>query len=265
MRGDGKSENAAGRLPVPDVIIGGAPRSGTTFLGELLGKHPGVFMARPIIPEPKVCLTPHPEGKSGLLARYATFFSSAPPGSVRVEKTSNYFENDEARERLADLLPDLRLTFILREPVARAYSNWLWSRKNGLETLSFAEAISREGTRVSPLPPERAAARPFDYMIRGRYGTLAERWIEAFGRDRIAFYPFEWAISEPEPFVQHLQRFIGAEPLPWSALETGQINATNPDPAGLDPALAARLREQARPEVERFAAITGVDISVWGY
>jgi hypothetical protein len=43
----------SGRVPVPDVVIGGAPRSGTTFLCELLAKHPSVYVAMPFIPEPK--------------------------------------------------------------------------------------------------------------------------------------------------------------------------------------------------------------------
>ena len=46
---------------LPDIVIGGAPRSGTTFLCELLAKHPDVFIARPVIPEPKVLILPHPD------------------------------------------------------------------------------------------------------------------------------------------------------------------------------------------------------------
>src|SRR6185295_1534813 len=87
--------------PLPDVVIGGAPRSGTTFLAELLAKHPGVYIAQPIIPEPKVCLRPHPLGDAGYADAYAKLFADAPQGSVCVEKTSNYFENAAARERLA--------------------------------------------------------------------------------------------------------------------------------------------------------------------
>src|SRR5262245_17165069 len=134
---------------VPDIVIGGAPRSGTTFLCELLAKHPRVYVARPFIPEPKVCLRNHPAGDPGLICHYNEYFAAAPVGQVRVEKTSNYFENDLARERLARLLPQARFVFMLREPVARAYSNWLWSRKNGLETLPFDKAIQLEGRRLS--------------------------------------------------------------------------------------------------------------------
>ncbi len=249
---------------LPDVIIGGAPRSGTTFLCELLAKHPDIFVARPVIPEPKICLTPHPDGDSGLLARYAALFADAPPGALLMEKTSNYFENDEARARLARILMGTKFIFILREPVARAYSNWAWSRKNKLETLSFAQALTLEGHRPNPLPPEREYARPFDYFKRGRYGTLARKWIDAIGRERIGFFIFEDAVSEPERFAAYLQEFLGVHARPWSELATGRINAAEPG-EGIEPGLAAELHERFRPEVALFSKVTGVDVSRWGY
>jgi hypothetical protein len=248
---------------LPDVVIGGAPRSGTTFLAELLARHPGVYVAQPIIPEPKVCLYPHPRGVSGYEEAYTRLFASAPPGAVYVEKTSNYFENSAARERLSRVLPATKFIFMLREPVSRAYSNWKWSTKNGLETLPFAEAVSLEGHRSNPLGPEREAARPFDYMLRGRYGSFAAAWYALFGRERIRFFLLEQAISDPEAFVRALQEWMGLEPLPWSHLQTGRINATDTDQRGLDSKLAARLREQLRPEVEAFAALSGIDLSAW--
>jgi hypothetical protein len=250
---------------LPDLVIGGAPRSGTTFLCEVLSKHPDVFVSRPIIPEPKVCLTAHPNGVPGFRARYAALFRDAPPNSLRVEKTSNYFENSEARGRLRAVLPDARFVFILREPVARAYSNWLWSGKNGLEKLSFSEAIAREGARANPLAPEQEYARPFDYMSRGRYATFARGWIEAVGRERISFLIFEDVVRDPQPWLHQLQLFAGLPPVSWSELQTETINSTQPMPDIIDPVLIARLRADTRQEVEAFAQLTGVDISAWGY
>jgi Sulfotransferase domain len=247
----------------PDVIIGGAPRSGTTFLCEVLDKHPGVCLAKPIAPEPKVLLTGHPDGDAAILKRYEKYFAGAAPNLVRVEKTTNYFENADALSRFARLLPDTKLVILLRNPVDRAYSNWLWSRKNGLETLPFEKALGLEGERPSPLPPGRAAARPFDYATRGKYGTFAKAWIDALGRDRIGFFIFEEAIGRPERFIASLQKFMGLDPLPWSALRTGRVNATDPDKP-IDPQTATRLREHFREEINRFHEITDVDVSAWG-
>jgi hypothetical protein len=252
-----------GRVALPDVVIGGAPRCGTTFVAELLTKHPGAYVARPIIPEPKTCLRPHPRGDAGYAEAYAGLFADAPEGSVRVEKTSNYFENDAARERLARILPAAKFVFMLREPVARAYSNWKWSTQNKLETLSFAEAVALEGRRPNPLGPEREAARPFDYMLRGRYASFAAAWYARFGRDRIRFFLFEEATRDPANFVRVLQQWMGLALLPWSALQTARVNATEADPSGLDPKLAARLRAEIQPEVDDFSALTGHDLSAW--
>jgi Sulfotransferase family len=253
------------RLPLPDVVIGGAPRSGTTFLTEVLGKHPSVFLARPIAPEPKVCLREHPDGEAGFLAEYAHFFKDASEQLVRIEKTTNYFENDAARERLARVLPDARFLFILREPVSRAYSNWKWSCLNGLERLAFSEAIALEGQRPNPFGKERESARPFDYMSRGHYGTLAAAWYGAFGRDRIHFVLFEDYVRDPEAAVLSLQNWIGIEPMPWRDLRVGKVNATPEDVSGLDPEIEAQLRSQIRPEIEKFKQLSGIDLTAWGY
>ena len=252
-------------LAVPDVIIGGAPRSGTMFLCEVLAKHPVMYVARPFIPEPKVCMTEHPDGPLGLLQRYAGFFADAPPGTVRVEKTSYYLENAEARERLVGLLPEAKYVFILREPVARAYSNWSRSTKMGLETLSFPDAIAREGKRSSPLPPELGYARPFDYITRGRYGSFAEAWLEAVGRERAKFFILEAFLADRDGTVRTLQEYLGVEQRPWDELFTGKVNATEPGREGLDPSLVAILRRRIAPEVRKFAEVTGVDVSIWKY
>jgi hypothetical protein len=139
----------------------------------------------------------------------------------------------------------------------------MWSTHNGLETLPFADAIARTGRRQSPLPPEKSYARPYDYLERGRYGTLAAEWLRTFGEDRVAFFLLEQVIEQPEDFVERLQTFAGLRRLPWSALYTGPENETSPLPSGYDPDLVARLRVGFRHEIDRFEALTGLDVSYW--
>lgn len=252
------------RPALPDLIIGGAPRSGTTFLGEVLAKHPDVFVARPMIPEPKVLFADPGVGDAGILARYAAVFADAPDDSVRIEKTSNYLESEIARIRFGRLLLKTRMLFILRDPIARAYSNWRWSRKNGLEVLSFTEALSREGRRSDPFNGTRPHARPFDYLARSRYGSLALRWIELVGRDRLCFVTLEDALENPERFVEKVQAFVGIRRLPWSALATGPINCTqHSEPLSRE--LMAVLRKQLQSEMMLLESCAGVEVSRWGY
>lgn len=253
------------REAVPDIVIGGAPRSGTTYLAASLARHPCIFLAQPLVPEPKVCLAAHPLGDEGHRAAYRGFFAAADDGAVRVEKTTNYLESDEACERLARLLPAARFLFILREPVARAVSNWKWSTRNGLERLPFHEAVALEGQRPNPLGPGREAARPFDYMLRGRYGSFARAWYDRLGRERVHFMLFETALREPDRTARQLERWIGLAPLSLPALTAPRINATEDDGFTLDAELATRLRTTISPEVEAFHRLTGIDVTPWGY
>ena len=249
---------------LPDIVVGGSPRSGTTFLAEVLGKHPDVFVARPLIPEPKVLFSDPRHGDEAVWLRYADLFSHAPPGAITVEKTSNYFESSFALERFRRLLPRTRLIVMLRDPVQRAYSNWKWSRKNGLENLTFAEAVDLENNRVDPFGGARPHVRPFDYLTRSRYGSLAVAWIEAIGRDRICFLTMEEALADPERFVAVVQDFVGVPPLRWQKLSTGVVNATEKQDE-IDPALAIALRDRLRNDMDILHRSTGIAVQQWGF
>jgi hypothetical protein len=248
----------------PTFIIGGAPRAGTNFLCHALERHPDVYLARPYLPEPKVFMGPE-QPWDVYAARYAAFF--APAGGRRAlgEKTTYYLENEACCALIGRHLPAVRVLFILREPVARAYSNYLWTRKNGLESLPFDEAVRLEGRRASPLPPERDYARPYDYVVRGRYDVFAERWYAALGRQRVAFFLYEDLVTMPEPVLARIQAFIGVPVKPLNAEDLGVINSASQMGPPLDLALDRALRERLAPHVRRFAALTGVDVGRWGY
>jgi hypothetical protein len=248
----------------PDFIIAGAPRSGTTFLCHLLDRHPDISMAKPFIPEPKVFFT-LAESREAYLARYKAFFSGAAPDQLLGDKTSNYFENEEALERVSQNLPDAKIVVILREPVKRAYSNWQWSTKNGLETLPFADALRLEGKRPSPLPPEKAHARPFDYMTRSRYGTLAKRWIAAFGPNQVRFFLYEHLVRDAEVVSAALQDYLGVTRIDGLPKGLGIINPAGDAGGAIDAVLERELRSAIRTEVDSFALVTGTDIRPWGY
>jgi hypothetical protein len=234
------------------------------FLASCLDRHPDVFVAKPFTPEPKVFMGPVQDADTYRL-RYARLFADARGQKARCEKTSYYLESDQACQLIRTHLPDVRVLFIVREPVARAYSNYLWSRKNGLETLSFEEAVEREGRRPSPLPPEKAYARPYDYLSRGRYATFAQRYLESLGRERVAFFLFEDITRNPRRLFTDLQRFIGVDPAPFEQLDVGVVNSARELGPPLDPGLKARLKQRLAPEVKRFGGLTGLDLSVWEY
>ena len=248
----------------PTFIIGGAPRAGTNFLCHALDRHPDVYMAKPYMPEPKVFMGAE-QGAAVYAARYAALFAPAGGRAALGEKTTYYLENETARRLIERHLPDVRMLFVVREPVGRAYSNYLWTKKNGLETLPFDEAVRLEGQRPSPLPPDRDYARPYDYLPRGRYDVFAEPWLAALGRARVRFLLYEDLVTKPEPVLADIQEFLGVRHVPLGADDLGVINSAKEMGPPLDPALERALRERMAPSVRRFAALTGLDLRAWGY
>jgi hypothetical protein len=257
------SRNGADAALLPHFIIGGAPRSGTTFLCHALDRHPGIYLAKPYVPEPKVFVGPA-GATVDYRARYHALFAAA-GDRRRGEKTTLYFESAEACRRLRAALPHARILFLVREPVARAYSNYLWSTKNGLETLPFEEAVALEGRRDNPLGPEKAYARPFDYLLRGGYAAYARCYYAAFGRDAVGFFLQEELARQPERVLRRIQEFVGVEPRALDLHGLDLVNSAREAGPPIHPATEARLRERMRPEVERFAAVTGLDLGAWGY
>jgi Sulfotransferase family len=251
---------------LPTFVIGGAPRCGTTFLCQTLDTHPDVTMASPYVPEPKVMVLPAPS-IDAYRERYRPYFGAEHADRARGEKTTLYFESSEAPDLFDRVVPGAKMIFLLREPVGRAYSNWLWSRKNGLEDLSFADAIELEGRpRPTRLPDWQAAyARPHDYLARNDYAGFARRWLDAIGPDRARFYLYEDLVGPAgAALLEEIQRFIGVAPQDLAPPADRPTAAHDTGPP-IDPAVEARLRERMRPRVEEFATLTDTDVSPWGY
>lgn len=254
---------AADRPRLPHLIIGGAPRSGTTALCHLLSRHPGIYVANPFIPEPKVCMFDHEHGAAGHRANYNSLFSNAPAGAVLVEKTSYYLENAEALARLIKAVPDTRFLFILREPAARAISNYWWTRKNGLEPLPLEEAFDTEFTRESPFSGDRRYIRPYDYQTRGFYDEFAEKYLAAFPGGRVRFVLFERLAADIDALSKELQEYAGVEVHCLGTIDE-KINPSHATDL-VSEEVWSKLRTLFAPHVARFADLTGVDVSSWGY
>src|SRR5688500_17431750 len=129
---------------LPDFLIIGAPKAGTTALHAALAQHPELFLSR--VKEPKYYMrggSPPPAYKGPGDAhsnqewiwqrpRYQALFRDAPAGTMRGESTPFYLYNRDARRRIAADLPAAKLVAVLRDPVDRLYSNWMHLWADGL-------------------------------------------------------------------------------------------------------------------------------------
>src|SRR3954447_24380475 len=134
-------------MALPDFLVIGVPKAGTTALHAALCRHPRLFL--PAVKEPKYFLTgdcpPPADGGPGdaetylehvwRRSDYEALFAPAPAGTLRGEATPFYLYDRGAQERIARLLPAARLIVMLRNPVDRAHSNWTHLRSAGLEPI----------------------------------------------------------------------------------------------------------------------------------
>lgn len=250
-------------LQLPDFIIGGAPRTATTWLYMLADRHPQIAMAKPLRPEPKFFLIDELYAR-GLPYYAETWFADLDAGRCLGEKSTNYLESPVAAARIRESVPEVKLIFLLRNPVERAYSNYLWTRKNGLETEDFATALALEPQREAELPDRLRYARPFSYFSRGLYADHLCHYYRLFGADRILILRSEDIATKPGEVAAALHGFLGIEPHPEHAEALGLINSavepsTVPLPYSLRTELARRYAEPNR----RLAELLGPQFELW--
>lgn len=169
------------------LLVIGAQRCGTSFLADLLEAHPAVAVARPRRPEPKVFLSDEVVERGPEWYR-ATWFGHATTERVLAEKSTSYLEHPSAIPRVRAVLGDPCIVVQLRDPVARAVSNWRFSRDNGIEDLPLTDALRADLAGTREWDRERLSVSPFQYVRRGRYADALTPWREAFpGRIVVTF------------------------------------------------------------------------------
>jgi hypothetical protein len=245
----------------PTFLIAGAPRSGTTWLYHLLDRHPEVYMAKPVRPEPKFFLVDELYER-GLQHYIDTWFSGSDTHAAAGEKSTNYLESAVAAERIRHHLPDVKLVFILREPAQRAYSNWAWSRMNRMETADFETALANEDARERSLPPQLRYARPHAYFSRGLYAAMLRPYFDLFPREQMLCLKFDDIILKPNELASRLHTFIGVTPRPDDTLGLDVVNPSEAGDGMPDDVRQDLRRRYAAPSRE-LAELLGPEFEDW--
>jgi hypothetical protein len=248
----------------PDFIIAGAPRSATTWLYALADSHSEIAMAKPVRPEPKFFLIDDLYERG--LAHYAShWFDALPNDRVLGEKSTNYLESAFVAQRIWEALPNVRLIFVLRDPVERAHSNYIWTRQSGLETETFERALDLEEERERQLPDVMRYARPFSYFSRGLYADHLTRFYNLFPRERILVLRTEDVVGAPRAVADRFQRFIGVTPRPELADHVGPLNAVARagDADAMRPQTRRVLIQRYQAPNQRLAELLGPGFKIW--
>lgn len=218
-------------MPLPDFLIAGVPKSGTTALHSALSAHPDLYLST--VKEPKFFLSegrPPAGGGPGDVqtyqehvwrqADYEALFDPAPAGALCGEATPFYLYDLAAHDRIRNLIPDVKLILLLRDPVDRAHSNWTHLWNAGLEPESdFLAACQAE--------PERKAAGWagfWHYVGLGRYGRQVQHLYQVFPRRQVLLLRYRELTDAPAATLDRVCDFLGVRTGVLRAIPRENVN-----------------------------------------
>jgi Sulfotransferase domain len=263
-----------GRTPgrgraLPDFVIIGAAKAGTTSLYGWLCEHPCVLPAAQ--KEVHYFDYNHDRGEDWYRSHFprerALAAGAAADGRrlVTGEASPPYLSHAWAPQRLADLLPQAKLLVTLRDPVDRAYSQFQMSRREGEEPFeSFADAVAAEEERLAP-EQARCLADPhynswpigcWSYLMRGRYAEQLARWFELFPREQFHVVTLEDIAADPQRVLDGVHDFLGLSAHRYPNLP----RLHTAEYSGMTAQERAALADYFRPHNERLYALLGADL-----
>jgi hypothetical protein len=294
-RDDAAIEHSTRTEPVPEphllptFLVIGAMKAGTTSLYEYLRAHPQVFMATP----KELHFFPASKRWSDGVDWYAQHFADAGDAIARGEISPSYSQADQfpgVAERVAQVVPDARIVYLVREPVSRARSMYLHELASGRETRPIEQALTEKPMYVNSsryawqldqyrefFPPERIHVLTSDELKRDRAVAL-RRLYEFVGVDPHALPPtidVERGLTQTKrtrrAVWQHLRDNAAyravVDRAPEPVRRVGRRALTRPidvDASKISEACIAALREQFAPDVARLRAYLGSDFDGWG-
>ncbi len=239
-------------MSLPDFLVIGAPKAGTTALHAALAGHPQLYMSP--VKEPKFFLTDGPPPRRGggpgdvptwrehvwERDQYEALFSGRPAGALAGESTPFYLHDLEAQRRIRKLIPDAKLIVTVRDPVERAHSNWthLWSA--GLEPIhDLLRACEAEPRRV-----EAGWSAFWHYVGLGKYGEQLEHLFTLFPRDQVLVLRYRDIVDFPARSLDQVCAFLDVKPGVLAELPRENVTA-HPEPTMSHLALSRLLRAGA--------------------
>ena len=231
--------------PQPEFVIIGAKRAGTTSLYRYLLSHPQILSLFP-----SAAMLPMAENMKGVhyfdtgyehgtawyrshfpsrLARGITALRHSEPVIVG-EASPYYLFHPLAAGRAADTIPRAKLIVMLRDPVARTYSHYCEQRRNGVETLSFEDALEAESDRLMG-DEERLCRDAHSYSFAHEHQSYAaqsvylpalRRWRDRFPSEQVLVVRSEDFYEFPQTIYDQVMDFLGLparrldDPKPWN-------------------------------------------------
>jgi hypothetical protein len=242
---------------LPTAVVVGAMKCGTSALHTYLAAHPEIAMSElkevnyffgPETPPPG---SPETWWLHGQWHRgqewYAAQFDGRRP--VRGESSPGYTDpaHPEVAERMARVLPGVRLVYLVRDPVDRAVSQWRHHVRDGTEPRPLAEAVLDEDSQ---------------YLARSRYAERVAPFLERFPREQLLVVVQERLRADRRGELRRIFRHVGADPDFWHHDLLDEVHVGGGDDE-VPAALRHRVWQRVGDDVARLRALVGDDIPEW--
>ena len=247
---------------IPDFLIIGAQKSGTSSLFLYLSQHPDILS--PCVNKELHYFDLNFKQSSKW---YRAHFPFKKLGKITGEKSPYYIFHPLVPKRCFEFNPDFRLIALLRDPVKRAYSHYHHEIENRRESRAFRQAVQQDMERVdkdhcllsrSEISYSQVHHR-YSYFARGRYADQFDLWTLLFSREKIYLETAERFFREPQALCSEIFDFLDLSPWEVTADRLHNKGAYSPMSnedrlwlAGLYKKHNARLTQDY-----------GVDISDW--
>jgi hypothetical protein len=183
---------------VANLFLVGAPKSGTTFLFDLLKKSPDIFC--PENKEPAYFLVGgrhiryrgadvRPPNLIYSKEAYCALYQEAGSEAYRVDASTHYLSSPDTAQKIKDAAPDARIVAVLREPQARSFSHYLMGIRDGYVTEDLPTALAIEDSERRE--PDVLWSEHYRIVRRSLYADGLRAYFDAFGPERVRVYLFE--------------------------------------------------------------------------
>ena len=212
---------------LPNFVVAGAAKCGTTSLFHYLKQHPDVFL--PVQKELHYFAYEHLSRNSGgpggarsldfacgTRAAYEAHYRGAGSHVAIGEVSPSYFYFDEVSERIKTELGAPKIVIILRNPIEKAYSQYMHLVRDNRETLPFFEALMAEQDRIADGWPAL-----WRYAESSLYSRRITKYLDVFRQDRVKILVFEDLSENPALVLDALFGFLGLAP--EDAIDTARV------------------------------------------
>lgn len=226
---------------LPNVVVIGAMKCGTTALHHYLDAHPDVSMA-----SQKETNFFAQEWHRGL-DWYATLFGADAP--VRGETSPGYTSPDHPQvpARMCSVLPDVRLIYLVRNPIDRAVSQYQHHRRGGAERRSLEEALLDARSQ---------------YVDRGRYYQRVRPFLDRFHHHQLFIVVQERLRHDRRSQLRRILEYAGADPHWWSAGMRMEWNVGQPA-SEVPRSTRAAFEERVTNDTNRLRDLMGDELPEW--